>query len=279
MTYKTLTTVFHSVGFDSPHLMATLRVAEAWSAHLNVLALGTDKIQPGAFYAGAGAIAMRHGMEDAIQEANAARDAATEILQDTTVPWDVFSAVSQMGALAPTVTQYTALADLVVLPRPYGTGRTGEDVAITEAALFSTRTPLLILPEGCDTPHAPKRIVAAWNQSPEALSAIRAAIPLMQKAEHVSIAIIDPPTHDTGQTDPGALLAEMLTRHDIACEISILAKTLPQISDVLLRHASDQNADLVVMGAYGHSRLREAILGGATRNMLEHCSLPILMAH
>lgn len=279
MAYKTLTTVFHAVNSDTEHLAATVQLAEAWSAHLNVLALGTDKIQPGAFYAGAGAIAMRHGMEDAIEEANAARDAATAVLENTATTWDVFTAVSQMGALALTVRQQTALADLVVLPRPYGPGRTGEDVAITEAALFSTRTPVLILPEACEPPNAPQRIIIAWNQSPEALNAIRAAIPLMKASELVSIAIIDPPSHDTAQIDPGMQLAEMLTRHGITCEVSILAKTMPRISDVLLRHASDQNADLIVMGAYGHSRMREAILGGATRDMLENCALPILMAH
>lgn len=59
----------------------------------------------------------------------------------------------------------------------------------------------------------------------------------------------------------------------------MLARTLPKPSDVLLRHVMDQNADLLVMGAYGHSRLREAILGGATRDVLEHAPVPVLMAH
>ena len=61
--------------------------------------------------------------------------------------------------------------------------------------------------------------------------------------------------------------------------MSVLARTLPRVSDVLLRHVRDANADLLVMGAYGHSRFREAILGGATRNMLEQTTVPVLMAH
>ena len=71
----------------------------------------------------------------------------------------------------------------------------------------------------------------------------------------------------------------MLVRHGVKAEITVLAKTMPRVSDVLLRHARDMNADMIVMGAYGHSRFREAILGGATRNMLENAKIPVLMAH
>ena len=67
--------------------------------------------------------------------------------------------------------------------------------------------------------------------------------------------------------------------HGVRAEVSVLARTLPRISDILARHVRDQNADLLVMGAYGHSRFREAILGGATRNMLEQAEVPVLMAH
>jgi nucleotide-binding universal stress UspA family protein len=71
----------------------------------------------------------------------------------------------------------------------------------------------------------------------------------------------------------------MLSRQGVRAEISILAKTMPRVSDVLLRHVKDKNADLVVMGAYGHSRFLEEILGGATRNMLAEAHVPVVMAH
>ncbi len=119
----------------------------------------------------------------------------------------------------------------------------------------------------------------AWNESVEALAAIRAAMPLLEAAELVNIAIIDPPSHAPDRSDPGGALAEMLARHGITADVSVIARTMPRISDVLARHAADQEADMLVMGAYGHSRLREAILGGATRNMLEQADRPVLMAH
>ncbi|MEC9105039.1 MAG: universal stress protein, partial [Pseudomonadota bacterium] len=70
-----------------------------------------------------------------------------------------------------------------------------------------------------------------------------------------------------------------LARHGVKAEIDVLAKTMPRISDMIRRHAEDTSADLIVMGGYGHSRFREAILGGATRNMLEEAEVPVLLAH
>ena len=87
------------------------------------------------------------------------------------------------------------------------------------------------------------------------------------------------PEHDPDRSDPGGLLAAMLSRHGVRAEISIIAKTLPRVSDVLCRHVRDRSADLVVMGAYGHSRFLEEILGGATRNMLAESHVPVIMAH
>jgi nucleotide-binding universal stress UspA family protein len=111
------------------------------------------------------------------------------------------------------------------------------------------------------------------------MSAVRRALPLLIAAGEVNILIIDPQTHSTDSADPGSELSEMLNRHGVKVEVSIVAKTLPRVSDMILRHVSDQNAELLVMGAYGHSRFREAILGGATRNLLEQAEVPVLMAH
>jgi nucleotide-binding universal stress UspA family protein len=91
--------------------------------------------------------------------------------------------------------------------------------------------------------------------------------------------VIDPPAHGPNRSDPGGLLSQYLARHDVNIEIDVLSKALPRVSDVMRRHVTDIDADMVVMGAYGHSRFREAILGGATRNMLETSEVPVFMAH
>ena len=119
----------------------------------------------------------------------------------------------------------------------------------------------------------------AWNESRESLAAIRAALPFLTAAKLVRICVIDPPEHGPERSDPGGMLSQMLARHGVHCEIDVLSKTLPRVSDVLSRHVVDTDAQMLVMGAYGHSRFREAILGGATRNMLEKAPVPVLMAH
>jgi len=170
-------------------------------------------------------------------------------------------------------------SDLVVQPRPYGDSHGIEDEAIVEAALFDGHAPVLVVPDTPLSPDLGRRIVLAWNQSDEALTAARAALPMLVRADAVNIAIIDPPDHGPERSDPGGAMSQFLSRHGTRTEVSVLARTMPRISDVLLRHCGDQNADLLVMGAYGHSRFREAILGGATRNMLEQTTLPVLLAH
>ena len=148
-----------------------------------------------------------------------------------------------------------------------------------EAALFEGRSPVVVLPSNDAPVSHPKQISIAWNESPEALSATRAALPLLQAADMVRVVVVDPPAHGPNRSDPGGMLSQYLARQGVRAEIDVLSKTLPRVSDVLMRHAKDMNIDMIVMGAYGHSRFREAILGGATRHMLENADLPVFMAH
>ena len=111
------------------------------------------------------------------------------------------------------------------------------------------------------------------------MRAIRLALPFLREADTARIVVIDLPQHGPDRSDPGGLLSQMLSRHGVRCEIDVLSKTMTRVSDILNRHAADTDADMLVMGAYGHSRFREAILGGATRNMLEQATVPVFMAH
>jgi nucleotide-binding universal stress UspA family protein len=95
----------------------------------------------------------------------------------------------------------------------------------------------------------------------------------------VQIVVVDPPAHGPERSDPGGHLCQLLVRHGVKAEVSVLARTLPHVSDVLARQLRDLDADLLVMGAYGHSRFREAILGGTTRDMLANAEVPVFLAH
>jgi len=282
MAYKTILAVLTRAADAAHAIDAAARLAQAQDAHLDILVLGVDRTQVGYAYIGSGAVLMQVSLDRAEAEARETEVAVKAALaaQSPGLRASVEAAVTQLGAMGDIVAQRARFADLVVLPRPYGAGKGADSEAVVEAALFDAKVPVLVLPAaGLPEGALPRRVVLAWNQSAEAMAATRAALPLLKGADLVDITVVDPPPHGPERSDPGGLLCQMLVRHGVRAEVSVLARSLPRVSEVLARHATDQNADLLVMGAYGHSRFREAILGGATRNMLEQAELPVLMAH
>jgi len=200
-------------------------------------------------------------------------------LEKTTTRWGVETVISPHGSLGRNVAMRSRFADLVLAASPYGETATDDDATVLEAALLYAGVPALILPKSAKAQVRPGKIVIGWNESPEALNAVKAALPLLRTAMQVRVTVIDPPRHGPDRSDPGGPLSVFLARHGVKAEIDVIGKSLPRVSDVLMRHAADKGADLVVMGAYGKSRFREAILGGATRDMLEQSSVPVFMAH
>lgn len=279
MSYKSIVTfICHEADLGEP-LTHQVDLASRLDAHLEVVCLGLDLTQSMGFYAGAPAIIYHDALDKARAQTDTLREAAQARLTGSPIRWSTDSTILTLGGINGFVGMKARFSDLVILPRPYGEGRGPEDEAILEAALFDGGAPVLVLPEGkCDLT-AFNRIVLAWNQSEEALHATRAAMPLLRQAELVNIVVIDPPVHGPERSDPGGLLAQMLVRQGVTADVSVLAKTLPATSDVLRRHVADKSADLLVMGAYSHSRLRQAILGGTTRNILSGLTIPVLMAH
>lgn len=277
MAYKTILTVITGEGQDA-QLDAAIELARRHDAHLEVFCLGVDHTQTGYYYAGASAYVFQEAIDRAMAAAEALEKAVRARLEVQDIRWSVDSAVAQMGGVSTLIGMRARFADLVVLSKPYGPAALPDSEAVVEAALFEGSAPVLILPEGGLPATLGKRIQIGWNQSDEALHAVRKAMPMLMAADHVEISVVDPSPHGPEGSDPGGALCQMLTRHGVQAEIAVLAKTLPSVSEVLARRAVETETDMVVMGAYGKSRFREAIMGGATRNMLEKATLPVLMA-
>jgi len=282
MAYKSLLTICADPA-RAPQTFATAAsLAMAQDGHLDALALGVDRAQLGYSYVGASAIVMQAAQENATADVQAVEAALRKAAAASgpTLRWSSEGAIAMIGGLADLIALRSRFADLVVLAKPYGENHGDEEEAIVESAMFEGQAPVLVLPDApLDASNIGKRIVIAWNQSREAMNAVRRALPFLKHADQVWITIIDPPRHGAERSDPGGALCQMLVRHGVKAEVSVLARTMPRISDVLARHCRDVNADMLVMGAYGHSRFREAILGGATRNMLETAEVPVFMAH
>lgn len=279
MTYSSLFSVLTDESLVEETLAHATEMATRHDAHLDVLCLGVDRSQSGYYYSGASAIVLQETIARAQEEATAIAAKARALLKSSSLRWGIDSGVSQLADLGRHVAARARFSDLVILPQPYGKGRGAELEPVTESSLFEGGTPVLIVPAGGAPVPKPARIMLGWNESAEALGATRAALPLLKEAEVVHVVVIDPPTHGPNRSDPGGLVSQYLARHGVKVEIDVLSKTLPRVSDVLLRHVRDMDADMVVMGAYGHSRFREAIFGGATRYMLEQATVPVFMAH
>ncbi|NIZ14146.1 universal stress protein [Phaeobacter sp. HF9A] len=279
MTYKTILTVRSTADGDHTALTQAEALARRAEGHLDVLCLGVDRTRVGYYDGGANAIAINAMMERARDEVKATQAAVESRLKASDVPHSISSAITPLGDISRVTAHHARFSDMVVMDLPYGAEHGPEVEPIVEAALFEARTPVLVMPKGTELPLPPKTILVAWDESIEALVAVRKALPFLKTADLVRIAVIDPPQHGMERSDPGGMLCQMLARHGVSCEIDVLSKTLPRVSDVLSRHATDTGAEMIVMGAYGHSRFRESILGGTTRYMLEHAEVPVLMAH
>ncbi|MDN5785767.1 universal stress protein [Pseudorhodobacter sp.] len=282
MAYKSLLTICADAERAPQTFAAAASLALAQDAHLEALALGIDRTQLGYSYIGASAVILQASQERAEDDVKAVEAAVRKAAAaaSPSLRWSSDSALAMIGGMSNLIAMRARFADLVVLAQPYGAGHSDEEETIIESAMFEGQAPVLVLPDGpFDAEKIGKRIVIGWNQGREAMIAIRHALPFLRAADQVWITVVDPPQHGAERSDPGGALCQMLVRHGVKAEVSVLARTMPRTSDVLNRHASDMNADMVVMGAYGHSRFREAILGGSTRNMLETAKVPVFMAH
>lgn len=279
MAYKSIVTVMTDAQTDGSALEAAVKLAHQNDAHLDVICLGLDRTQPGFYYAGTNAMILQDNLKQANEDAVALAEKISARLEGESITWATLPVAAQLIGLTQVLSHHTRFSDIAVLALPYGEGRAHEDEQILEAAMFNGHVPVMVVPAGATLPDSFDRVVVGWNESHEAMQAIRAALPILTEADITDVVIVDPPQHGPDRSDPGGALSQLLVRHGVRIEVSVLAKTMPRVADILSRHARDKKADLLVMGAYGHSRFRESILGGATRNMLESAEIPVLMAH
>ncbi|HMQ42677.1 MAG TPA: universal stress protein [Paracoccus sp. (in: a-proteobacteria)] len=277
MGYKTILTVITSED-QQVQLDAAIDVTRREDAHLEVFCLGVDHSQAGYYYAGASAYVFQETIDRAMASAQDLETKVRDRLSAEDIRWSVDSAVAQVGGLTTLIGMRARYSDLVVLTRPYGETAPADAVAVTEAALFEGSAPVLIVPDTGLPADFGQTVMIAWNQSEEAMTAVRRARPILAAANKVEITVVDPSPDGPEGADPGAALAQMLDRHGIRVDVAVLARTQTLVSDIIDRRAEEIGANLIVMGAYGHSRFREAILGGATRNMLAKSRIPVLMA-
>lgn len=171
-------------------------------------------------------------------------------------------------------------ADLFVVSRPYGRNGDSQWEGLFEAVLFESGRGVLVVPPGRRSRDGIRRVLVCWKDTREAARAVAEATPILEKAARTVILLVDPePAATDGKSEPAADLAKHLDRHGAQVEVVVIESQSRSVSEIILEQAARISADLVVMGGYGHSRAREWILGGVTRNLLSSSRFPLLMAH
>ncbi len=149
---------------------------------------------------------------------------------------------------------------------------------ISESTLFEAGRPVIVVPYIQRSPFKLDRVMVCWDGSRPAARAIGDALPILEWAGSVEVVIVANESRKQDEIE-GADIGQHLARHGLKAEVNRITRDDLDVADALLSHAMDSSADFIVMGAYGHSRLREFVLGGVTRSMLHSMTLPTLMSH
>ncbi|WP_428531181.1 universal stress protein [Rhodopila sp.] len=267
-------------------LASALTIARAWNAHVTALHVRVDSrdVAPLAGEGLSGAM-IEEMMSATEKESNDRAHAVRSMFDRFVGRHDVLVQEAHPGADHATasfaavtgreediVAQQARLADLTVVPHPDA----GEDVSSSDAlhaVLFDSGRAVLIAPQ-IAPPKIGTRVCLAWNGTAESASSVQAALPWMKRAEGVAILSAD----GYQRRGPGAAdLAAYLGLHQVHAEIVTFRAAGGSVGAGLLGAAAEFGCDLLSMGAYSHSRLRQLILGGVTRHVLEHSKLPVMM--
>jgi nucleotide-binding universal stress UspA family protein len=170
-------------------------------------------------------------------------------------------------------------ADLLIIGQP-DPEQKGMAWSTSEHVVLDAGRPVLVIPYTGECSTFAKRVLVAWNASREATRALTDALPLLQTANQVDVVTVNAQPEQSGHGEqPGADIALFLARHGVRANVHPTYGEDIAVGEWLLSRAADLGSDLIVMGAYGHSRVREMVLGGATRTLLRSMTVPVLMSH
>lgn len=278
MTYKTILAVV-GVDHSAEDLRAAAQVCASANAHLSLLIVKLAASPPIGDFAAAISIDWLNERQREVDKLESCVARATDILTREGISFSVETKYTEAAWADDEIGERARYADLTLVGDglmldPELRSRT------IDGTLFNSARPVLVLPKGKPARLDPKTVVLAWNSRLEAARAVREALDLLRGAKIVHVTMVDPRS-SSGKNgeEPGADIAGYLARHGVSVSVERLPSGGHRVDDVINRFASDVAADLIVMGAYGHSRMRERVFGGVTRSMLENAVVPVLMAH
>jgi nucleotide-binding universal stress UspA family protein len=252
-------------------------VAAALQAHLTGVAFIYDPVVPisGAGYIPAEVIETQR--EDNETAAEAAIKSFTVATDQAGISAEPLMTSASLAGAGDRFARMARRFDLAIVGQAQPEISSMEQI-IGETTLFESGRPMIMVPYIQKAPFKTDNVMICWDGSRTAARAVADAIPVIRDSGRVEIVIV---TNERGKEDEieGADIGQHLARHGLKVDVHRISGGNIDVADALLSHAADSGADLMVMGGYGHSRLREFVLGGVTRSIFESMTVPVLMSH
>jgi nucleotide-binding universal stress UspA family protein len=254
-----------------------LSVASAFAAHAAGIAFQYDPIMPAALMDDVPPDVIDTQRAENERAANAATTRFDDAARLASVRSETRIIQSSMAGVATRFAHIARRFDIAVVAQAKPDAD-GPEALVVEQALFDSGRPVLVVPYIQTAPFKADRVMLCWDGSRTAARAAADAMPFLSRAKVVEVFIVESGKLKSNEI-PGADIAGHLARHNHNVSLTRTVSGDTDVASVILSHAADTGADMLVMGGYGHSRLREFILGGATRAILASMTVPTLMSH
>jgi nucleotide-binding universal stress UspA family protein len=253
-----------------------ISVASAFDAHLSGVACAYEPVIGGMAFPGAAASVIDSFRAESQAEAERAKKAFDANAHRAGLSNDSFVISATASGAADKLGDFARDYDLSIVAQAQPDYDIAESLAI-EGALFGSGRPVLVVPYIQSSGLKLDRVMVCWDGSRHAARAIGDAMPFLRRAGTIEVVTVE--SRERRNELAGAKIAAHLARHGLKVELKPIVSADLDVADAILSHAADTSTDFIVMGGYGHTRLREFILGGATSGVLSAMTVPTLMAH
>ena len=253
-----------------------ISVAREFEAHLTGVAFDYVAGFPGTIFDGGVASVIAAYRAENRRVAQLAKEKFENVAEEAGVLADAHILTAGVAGAGVTFGNTARNHDLSIVGQARPDSEAMEEL-IVESALFGSGRPVLVVPYIQRTGLKLDRVMVCWDGSRNVARAIADAMPILKRAGAIDVVTIQP--QERRSEFPGASIARHLARHALKVELKQMVGTDIDVPNMILSYACDSSTDLIVMGGYGHSRLREFVLGGVTRGMLENMTVPAFMAH
>ena len=254
-----------------------ISVADTFQAHVLGVAFAYEPIIPGTVMGGIPPEFIEAQRAESDKRARAATSRFEQAAKRAGISFESLIISTSISGAADKLGRMGRRFDLVVVGQPEREKSVPEEV-VDEGALFDSGRPVIFVPFIQTGGLKLDRVMVCWDGSRAATRAIADALPFLRKAKQVEIVMV---ANGRSKSDeiPGSDLGQHLARHGLKVEVKRITSPDIDVASTILSYAADSSADMIVMGGYGHSRLREFVLGGVTRGILETMTVPALMSH